>query len=69
MGDLENRFSNQVSLEIYQAQVKNLELFWNILGDNIAELKQVQEPQHAHSVLVNLANKGVVDVIHMLNGC
>lgn len=68
MSALENRFTSQVDLEIYQSQVANLELFWNILGDNIAELKKVQDPQHAHSVLVNLACKGVKDIIQMLNG-
>lgn len=68
MSDLNNRFSNEVSLENYQSQVASLELFLNILGDNVAELKQVKNPQHAHSVLVNLAGKGVKDIIHMLNG-
>lgn len=68
MSALENRFTSQVDLEIYQSQVANLELFWNILGDNIAELKQVQDPQHAHSVVVNSAGKRVADIIHMLNG-
>ncbi|WP_019518559.1 hypothetical protein [Faucicola boevrei] len=40
MSDLENRFSNQVNLETYQAQVENLALLLNILAENVAELKQ-----------------------------
>lgn len=47
MSDLNNRFSNEVSLENYQSQVASLELFLNILGDNVAELKQVKNPQKA----------------------
>ncbi|WP_019519943.1 hypothetical protein [Faucicola boevrei] len=68
MSTLENRFTSQVDLEIYQSQVANLELFWNILGDNIAELKQVQDPQHVHSIVANSAAKSVKDIIQMLNG-
>ncbi|WP_394261455.1 hypothetical protein [Moraxella boevrei] len=68
MSDLENRFTSQVDVEIYQSQVANLELFWNILGDNLAELKQVQNPQNAHSIVVNSATKSVKDIIQMLNG-
>lgn len=68
MSTLENRFTSQVDVEIYQSQVANLELFWNILGDNIAELKQVQDPQHVHSIVVNSAAKSVKNIIQMLNG-
>lgn len=32
MSDLNNRFSNEASLENYQSQVASLELFLNILG-------------------------------------
>lgn len=37
MSDLENRFSNQVNLETYQAPVENLALLLNILAEYALE--------------------------------